>query len=84
MKNNPDFSIEKQYQYYLQRVNLKESEMHPEQKKQLKQAFFGASGQIILLLRDKISRLNERDAVEVLHSMINQVANHFTPIENKN
>lgn len=53
------FSLEIQYQLYLQRIELKESEMHPVQKVQLRQAFFGACGQMILLLRDDLAEIEQ-------------------------
>ena len=56
---NKEFNLEHQYQLYLKRVALKEAEMHSEQKKQLRQAFMGACGQIILLLRDEVGKLEE-------------------------
>lgn len=84
MNSNPNFILENQYQMYLKRMALKESDMHKEQKKQLREAFFGACGQIIMLLRDEVSKLEEPEAVEVMQNMIRQVFNHFTAIENKN
>ena len=80
---NKEFNLEHQYQLYLKRVALREVEMHPEQKKQLRQAFMGACGQIILLLRDEVGKLEEDEAVKVMENMIEQVGNYFLKITNK-
>ncbi len=80
---NKEFNLEHQYQLYLKRVALTEAEMHPEQKKQLRQAFMGACGQIILLLRDEVGKLEEDEAVKVMENMIEQVGNYFLKITNK-
>lgn len=58
-------------------MGLIESTMHPQQKIQLRQTFFGASGQMLLLLRDDLSELEEEKAMETLQDLINQVNNFF-------
>jgi len=75
--------VEHQYQIYLKRMSLSEETMHPEQKLQIKNTFFGAFGQLLLLMRDEITELEEDDAVKVLGELLNQVVNHFLAI-NKN
>lgn len=74
------FSLENQYQLYLQRVGLNEATMHPIQKKQLKQTFFGAVGQILLLQRDELTKLSDDDGADVLQNMLDEVGNHFLSI----
>ena len=71
------FSIEEQYKAYLKRIALKEENMHPFQKVQLKQTFFGAWGQLLVLLHEDLSDLNEEDAIRGLASMTEQVADFF-------
>lgn len=78
-----EFNLEHQYQLYLQRMALSESTMHPQQKIQLRQTFFGASGQMLILLRDKLSKLEEEKAIETLQDLINQVGNFFLAEINK-
>lgn len=78
-----EFNLEHQYQLYLQRMALSESTMHPQQKIQLRQAFFGASGQMLILLRDELSKLEEEKAMETLQDLINQVGNFFLAETNK-
>lgn len=57
---NKQFDLEHQYQLYLKRVALSENTMHPQQKKQLKEAFMGACGQMLILLRDDVGALEEK------------------------
>ena len=57
--------------------------MHPQQKIQLRQTFFGASGQMLILLRDELSKLEEEKAMETLQDLINQVGNFFLAETNK-
>jgi hypothetical protein len=78
-----EFNLEHQYQLYLQRMALSESTMHPQQKIQLRQTFFGASGQMLILLRDELSKLEEEKAMETLQDLINQVGNFFLAETNK-
>jgi len=76
--NNMDkYDLENQYQLYLKRVGLVESKMAPLQKKQLRQTFMGAYGQLLMLLRDDITKMEDNVAVLTIQNMFNQVANYF-------
>ena len=72
-----EFNLEHQYQLYLEKVNLKESEMHYAQRIETRRAFMGACGQIIVLLRDDLTKLDEREALATLQNMTNQVGDFF-------
>lgn len=67
------FNLENQYQLYLERAGITESQMHPVQKIETKRAFMGACGQMLILLRDGIGTLEKDKVVEQLQDMINQV-----------
>ena len=71
------YNLENQYNLYLKRDGLKETDMHPIQKKETKRAFIGACGQILVLLRDDLSELPEKEGVQELESMLGQVGNFF-------
>jgi len=71
------YDLENQYQLYLKRVGLVESKMAPLQKKQLRQTFMGAYGQLLMLLRDDITKMEDNVAVLTIQNMFNQVANYF-------
>lgn len=79
------FSLEYQYQLYLKKCNISEEEMHPVQKKETKQAFFHACGQLLILMRDDVSELEEDKAVETMVDMTNQVSTYILDsLHNKN
>ena len=71
------FDLEYQYQLYLKRVALPESKMHPQQKIETKRAFFGACGQMLMMLRDDLPKLSGEGGYNVLEGMIIQVENFF-------
>jgi hypothetical protein len=47
------------------------------QKKEMKRCFFGAFGQLLVLLEQDATKLPEKEVFEKLDSMINQVSNFF-------
>lgn len=71
------FDLEHQYALYLERVKLKEEDMHPTQKTETKRAFMGACGQLLMLLRDDLTELEEEKVIEVMESMQAQVLFYF-------
>lgn len=73
----PEFDLHHQYQLYLKRVQLNEKTMSPIQRKEIKRAFFGACGQLLILLRDDVGELEENEAVETLDDMTQQVADFW-------
>lgn len=83
ISKDKQFNLEHQYQLYLQRVGIKESHMNPIQKKETKQAFFGAMGQMLVLQRDELAALSDEDAVDTLQDMWNQVSNYLLSITGK-
>lgn len=68
------FDLNYQYKLYLERVGLKEEFLGEDQKRELKRAFMGACGQILILLRDDLSLLDDDKALEKMESMTGQVA----------
>jgi hypothetical protein len=72
------FDLNHQYQLYLQRVGLKESTMHSQQKRETKRAFMGACGILLILFKEEFPKMKEAQAVDALQSMINQVGQFFT------
>lgn len=75
-QNSLDLEI--QYRLYLQRVKLNEATMHPTQRKQVKQAFYGACGQLLILQRDVIGDMpTEKEAIAALEDLKNQIGNFW-------
>lgn len=83
MEKNKIFDLEHQYQLYLKRVGLKEENMHTVQRTETKQAFIGACGQMLILLRDDLGALEESKAIEMMQDMMNQVGTYFMKETNK-
>ena len=71
------FNIENQYKLYLERMKLIESKMPEVQRIETKRVFYGAFGQLLMLLQNDISALSDEDAFKTLDSMINQVGQFF-------
>lgn len=74
-------SIEEKYQFYLKKINLSETTMHPEQKRQLRHAFYGSAGILLIALRDELTELDEEESIECLDDMMKQVGDF---VNNKN
>lgn len=78
-------SIAEQYQLYLKRVGLKESMLSNVQNMEMKRAFYGSWGQLLILLREDIADLKVSEGIEALEDMKNQVASFWMQqIENQN
>ena len=73
---NP-FNIEDQYQFYLKKMELDEATMHPMQRVQLRQTFMGASGIILLLIRDEFGALSDDEGDRMFTSMVDQVGDYW-------
>lgn len=67
------FDLDHQYSLYLKRSGLKEAEMHEVQRIETKRAFFGACGQMLLLLRDDLGGMEDEDrAILTMADMVHQ------------
>ena len=68
--------VEEMYQLYLNLVDLSEDRMHPQQRKQLREAFVGGVSMTSLYLIDVVGALDEDEALEVLKVWDNDVNAH--------
>ena len=73
---NP-FNLEEQYQFYLNKVNMQEAAMPPTQRTEIRRAFMGACGIMLIMLRDDLAKLSDDAAVDTLDSMTKQVGEFF-------
>lgn len=71
------FNIENQYKLYLKRMKLDESKMQEVQRVETKRVFYGAFGQLLMLLQNDITELSDDEAFKTLDSMITQVGQFF-------
>jgi hypothetical protein len=71
-------NLDNQWKFYLEKVGLKEEDMDPIQKSEMKKCFMAACGQMLILLRDEVAmKHTEEEGAKILEDMINQVANFF-------
>jgi hypothetical protein len=70
-------TVEEQYRLYLKGINLTEERIHPVQRKQLRQAFFGAFGQCLILMREGIAKLPTEEGVAILDAQMKEVITFF-------
>lgn len=71
------FSLADEFERYLKLVKLDKRRMPPVQLREIRRAFYGACGQILVLTRDEVGALPEPEAVEALQDLWNQVANFW-------
>lgn len=74
--------VEDQYQLYLKRIGLSEKMMHPQQKIQLRQTFFGAWGQFLLLIQEG-DELSDDQFEEHMNSMMNELKAYWLTQKSK-
>lgn len=78
MENDPKFDLEHQFKLYLERVNFGNRALPEVQYIEMKRAFFGACGQLLLLMRDDLSELSDEEGVQVLADLLNQVGDFWS------
>lgn len=71
------FNLEHQWKLYLQRSGLDEGKMPADQIRETKRAFYGACGQMLVLLRDDAAALPEDEAISMMQNMLDQVGNFW-------
>jgi hypothetical protein len=72
--NHEEFTIEYQWKQFLIAAKVSEEELPEVQRTELKKCFFAAAGQIMVLLRDKISAIEDlEEATQVLRNMAEEV-----------
>ena len=79
MEKSP-FDLEHQYRLFLEHMypdfNVR-ARMHPEQRKQLKNAFFAGVGQMLNVMVIDVAALEEEEAMEAMGSMTGQVNDYW-------
>ena len=77
-KTKKFFSLNDEFERYLKLVKLDKRRMPPVQLREIRRAFYGACGQMLILARDGVAAIeNEDEAAEALQDMLNQVANFW-------
>lgn len=72
-----DFSLDHQWKLFVERCGVTEDKMPEDQRREMKRAFFGACGQMLILLKDELgdygNKHGEIAAANVLQNMLEQV-----------
>lgn len=78
MKTKKKFSLNDEFERYLKLVKLDKRRMPAYQLREIRRAFYGACGQILILSRDEIGAIEDEDeAVEAMQDLLNQVSNFW-------
>lgn len=80
---NKEFDLTHQFELYLERVGLKGKYMPEVQYTETKRAFFGACGQMLILLRNEVGKLSEDDAMVIFENLLKQIGEFWNKQTNK-
>lgn len=72
-----NFNLEHQYQLFLQRMDLTESQMHPTQRVETKRTFMAAMGQMLMICVHDLDSFKNPLVTEAVPFMIDQVKEFF-------
>lgn len=75
------YTIEHQFDLYLERCEVTKQQLSPIQYSEMKRAFFGAWGQLLILQREDLGDLADLEgddkAADILQDMMNQAVNFW-------
>jgi hypothetical protein len=82
IKNLPkDFNLNHQWGLFLERCGISAILMPADQEREMKRAFFGACGQLLLVFRDELNdyadKKGEIEAAMVMQNMLDQVSDYW-------
>lgn len=80
---NEIFNLENQWLMYLKRAEVSELNLPALQRQEMRRAFFGAIGQIVIHLRDDLPD-SEEGSVAIFESIMSQVLNFWMQEQSNN
>lgn len=81
---NDLFQVETHWQAYLVMIGIKEEMLSPTQHQEMKRAFYGGFGQMLVLFRDNISLIEDNDeGIKVFMDITKQVHDFWVVENNK-
>lgn len=80
--NKHQFTIKKQWDDFCRNAGIPEYKMPPDQKREMRRAFFGAWGQALIHFRDEIGAQTENKAVEIMEGQLKEVADFWLAEQN--
>lgn len=73
----PSFDLTHQWHQFCERSGLPENKMPPDQRREMKRAFFGACGQLLIVFKDELGEYIEKNGeeagIKIMMDMLNQV-----------
>ena len=76
-----DFDLTKQWGLFCDRCGVPENKLPVDQRREMKRAFFGACGQLLILLRDELTEYEvkhgEEAASKILQNLLDQVSDYW-------
>lgn len=76
-----DLDLNHQWGLFVERCGLQENKMPEDQRREMKRAFFGACGQMLILMKDELGDYSDKygdaAAAGVLQNMLDQVSNFW-------
>jgi hypothetical protein len=72
-----DFDLNYQWGLYLERAGVTEQQLGFVQASEMKRAFFGGCGQMIILMRDEVAAQEDDKAIATMQDMLDQVGNFW-------
>lgn len=79
---NEEFNVGAQFIKYLNLTSLNLSKLHPDQERELRRAFYGGWGQLLVLFYNNVPNLSDKEIGDFFTAQINQVQK-FWDDENK-
>lgn len=74
----PSFDLTHQWHQFCERSGVPENVMPLDQRREMKRAFFGACGQLLIVFKDELVEYSEKNgddaAAAIMQDMLNQVA----------
>lgn len=68
------FLVDDQWKLFLEKVKLDEALMHPDQVREMKRAFYAGCGQMLLVIRDEVSKLKtDDDMIAAMDNLLSQI-----------
>lgn len=74
--NNCD-SVADQFDFFLKKSDLKQSEMSDVQFIETRRAFYAGFGQMIILLTTKIGEVPDEEGIKILEGFLNEVSEFY-------
>lgn len=66
-------NLEAEYKFYLMIMGLDESKMPPDQRQEIKRAFYGGCAQMFIIFKDTSLKGTDKDLIDMVYSLSEQI-----------